>query len=73
MLRAGLETPGLFGYSQEPVDYFAYIFAAIVISRFSVEEDYLRANLSSLKPVGIPNRPPPSGFRSSLKGIANLS
>jgi O-antigen ligase len=74
MLRAGVEMPGLFGYSQEPVDYFAYLFAAIVISRFSVEEDYLRASSSAVKPVG--NRVKelaPSGFRSSVKGIANLS
>jgi O-antigen ligase len=74
MLRAGVEMPGLFGYSQEPVDYLAYLFAAIVFSRFSVEEDYLRANLGAVKPqLSRPNNQPPSGFRSSLKGIANLS
>jgi hypothetical protein len=50
------------------------LFAAIVFSRFSVEEDYLRANLGAVKPqLSRPNNQPPSGFRSSLKGIANLS
>jgi len=43
LLRANFEVPGLFGYAQEPVDYLAYIFLAIVLSRFSVEEDYARS------------------------------
>jgi O-antigen ligase len=43
MLRAGVEAPGLFGYFQEPADYLAFLFVAIVLSRFSVEEDCLRA------------------------------
>ena len=42
LLRANFEVPGLFGYAQDPVDYLAYIFLAIVLSRFSVEEDYAR-------------------------------
>lgn len=42
MLRAGIEAPGLFGYGQEPADYLAFLFVAIVVSRFSVEEDYLK-------------------------------
>jgi|SRR5271165_5942548 len=42
-VRALVEIPGLFGYGQEPADYLAYIFVAIVISRFSREEDHLRA------------------------------
>lgn len=42
LLRAGVEVPGLFGYSQEPADYLAYIFLAIVISSMSREEDFRR-------------------------------
>jgi O-antigen ligase len=42
LLRANFEVPGLFGYAQDPVDYLAYIFLAIVMSRFSIEEDYAR-------------------------------
>jgi O-antigen ligase len=42
VLRANFEVPGLFGYGQDPVDYLAYLFVAIVLSRFSVEEDYAR-------------------------------
>jgi O-antigen ligase len=42
LLRSNFEVPGLFGYAQDPVDYLAYIFVAIVISRFSTEEDYRR-------------------------------
>lgn len=42
MLRAAIEAPGLFGYGQEPADYLAFIFLAIVASRFSAEEDYLK-------------------------------
>jgi len=43
LLRANFEVPGLFGYAQDPVDYLAYLFLAIVLSRFSVEEDYARS------------------------------
>ena len=39
IVRAAIEVPGLFGYAQEPSDYFAYCFLAIVISRLSVFED----------------------------------
>jgi len=39
LLRANFEVPGLFGYGQDPVDYLAYVLVAIVLSRFSVEED----------------------------------
>ncbi len=42
LLRANFEVPGLFGYGQDPVDYLAYILAAIILSRFSVEEDCAR-------------------------------
>jgi O-antigen ligase len=42
LLRANVEVPGLFGYAQEPADYLAYVFLAIVVSRFSAEEDYAR-------------------------------
>jgi O-antigen ligase len=42
LFRANIEVPGLFGYAQEPADYLAYLFLAIVVSRFSAEEDYAR-------------------------------
>jgi len=48
LLRAGVEVPGLLGYAQEPADFLAYSFLAIVVSRFSVEEDYLRSENRSL-------------------------
>lgn len=47
LVRAGLEIPGLFGEGSEPADFLAYIFLAIVASRFSIEEDFLRANTPS--------------------------
>ena len=40
LLRANFESPGLFGYGQDPADYLAYILVAIVLSRFSIEEDW---------------------------------
>lgn len=43
LLRALVEVPGLFGYAQEPADFLAYCFLAIVVSRLSVEEDYMRS------------------------------
>ncbi len=43
LLRAAVEAPGLFGYGQEPADYLAFIFVAIVASRFSIEEDYVKS------------------------------
>lgn len=46
LLRANFEVPGLFGYGQDPVDYLAYLFLAIVVSRFSIEEDYALASLN---------------------------
>jgi O-antigen ligase len=48
LLRAGVEVPGLLGYAQEPADFLAYCFLAIVISRFSMEEDYLRSEKRKL-------------------------
>ncbi len=47
LLRANFEVPGLFGYGQEPIDYLAYIFLAVVLSRFSIEEDYARASTAA--------------------------
>jgi hypothetical protein len=45
-----------------------------VVSRFSVEEDYLCANSGTDKPVSTrSDQLLSSGFRSSIKGIANLS
>jgi O-antigen ligase len=43
LFRAAVEVPGLFGYAQEPSDFLAYLFLAIVVSRISVEEDYSRS------------------------------
>jgi O-antigen ligase len=42
LLRANFEVPGLFGYAQDPTDYLAYFFVAVIVSRFSTEEDYAR-------------------------------
>lgn len=53
LVRAGVEMPGLFGYGNEPADYLAYIFVAIVISRFSIEEDFLRARSRALNAPGV--------------------
>lgn len=47
LIRACVEMPGLFGEGREPADFLAYIFVAIVVSRFSVEEDFLRTHTSS--------------------------
>jgi O-antigen ligase len=41
-VRAFVEAPGLFGYSQEPSDYLAYCLLAIVISRLSGGEELTR-------------------------------
>jgi O-antigen ligase len=38
LLRASLEVPGLFGYGQEPADFLAFFFFAMVVSRVSREE-----------------------------------
>jgi hypothetical protein len=42
-VHAGVEVPGLFGYANDAGDYLAYVFVAIVVSRFSIEEDFARA------------------------------
>jgi O-antigen ligase len=42
LFRAAVESPGLFGYGQDPADFLAFIFVAIVLSRFSAEEEHLR-------------------------------
>lgn len=44
LVRAGVEVDGLLGYAQAPGDFLAYVFLAIVASRFSVEEDRLRGD-----------------------------
>jgi O-antigen ligase len=43
LLRANLEMSGLFAYAQEPGDYLAYIFVAIVVSRVSMQDDLARS------------------------------
>jgi O-antigen ligase len=42
LLRAGVEAPGLLGYGQEPADYLAYCFLAVVISQISIQESAAR-------------------------------
>jgi O-antigen ligase len=42
LLRANFEIPGLFGYAHDPADYLAYLLLAVVLSKFSMEEDYAR-------------------------------
>jgi O-antigen ligase len=48
LLRAGVEVPGLFGYANDPADYLAYCFLAVVVSRLSLHED--RRRLTSQSP-----------------------
>jgi O-antigen ligase len=48
LLRAGVEVPGLFGYANDPADYLAYCFLAVVVSRLSMHED--RRRLASVLP-----------------------
>jgi hypothetical protein len=51
-MRALVEVPGLLGYSQEPADFFAYMFLAVVVSRFSAEEDFCRLSNRVARPHG---------------------
>ncbi|MBV9343315.1 MAG: O-antigen ligase family protein [Acidobacteria bacterium] len=44
-LRAAVEVPGLFGYANDPADYLAYCFVAVVVSRMSLHEDKRRPTL----------------------------
>jgi O-antigen ligase len=39
LLRATVEVPGLFGFANDPADYLAYCFVAVVVSRMSLHED----------------------------------
>jgi O-antigen ligase len=48
LLRATVEVPGLFGYANDPADYLAYCFVAVVMSRMSQHEDGRRLTLSRL-------------------------
>jgi O-Antigen ligase len=48
LLRAAVEVPGLFGYANDPADYLAYCFVAVVVSRISLHEDGRRLTLSRL-------------------------
>ncbi len=43
LLHATVEAGGLFGTAQGPGDFLAYIFLAIVVSRYSREEEYITA------------------------------
>ena len=47
LLRAGVEVPGLFGFANDPADYLAYCFLAVVVSRMSLDED--RRRLTGLR------------------------
>jgi O-antigen ligase len=49
IFRAVVEVPGLFGYAQEPSDYFAHCFLAIVISRLSGLEDSSRVTAVDMR------------------------
>jgi len=42
LLRAAVEVPGLFGFANDPADYLAYCFVAVVVSRMSLHEDRRR-------------------------------
>jgi O-antigen ligase len=55
LIRANVEVPGLFGYGQEPADFLAYIFLAIVVSRLSVEEVYLRSINRATNRLAVPS------------------
>jgi O-antigen ligase len=48
LLRAAVEVPGLFGYANDPADYLAYCFLAVVVSRMSLDEDRRRVTPSRL-------------------------
>jgi O-antigen ligase len=48
LLRATVEVPGLFGYANDPADYLAYCFVAVVVSRMSLHEERRRLTLSRL-------------------------
>jgi O-antigen ligase len=52
ILRAAVEVPGLFGYAQEPADYLAYIFLAVVVSQLSIHEDVRRAAIGLRSSIG---------------------
>jgi O-antigen ligase len=45
LLRAAVEVPGLFGFANDPADYLAYCFVAVVVSRMSLHEDRHRLTL----------------------------
>lgn len=52
LIRAVDELPGLFGYANGLGDFQAYIFLALVVSRFSIEEDYARRMAKQLTLAG---------------------
>lgn len=68
VLRATVEVPGLFGYAQEPADFIAFAFVALLVATESGEEDYLRATAYleriEVRPVRFKPAPlpPPSGL-----------
>jgi O-antigen ligase len=57
-LRGLDEITGLFGYANGLGDLLAYMFVAIVVSRFSTEEDYARASRKQLRTTTIPRVSP---------------
>jgi len=52
LFRAGDELPGLFGYANGLGDFQAYIFLALVVSRFSIEEDCAKHMVGQIQPEG---------------------
>lgn len=50
-IRGTIEVPGLFGYANGPPDFLAYLFLALVVSRFSIEENYARAAATQIHSV----------------------
>jgi O-antigen ligase len=63
-LRSMVETTGLFGYADEPYDYCAMIFLALVVSRYSREEDGALAEEDLPGAEGLAEATPSSAFAS---------
>ena len=79
MVRANVELDGLFGFSQDPVDYSAYVLLAIIVSRLSIEEIACQRAIQNAqsvrfqsRAVAFPRRPrraPATSDRSSFGEI----
>jgi hypothetical protein len=62
VLRGLVEASGIFGYSSAPDAYCAMIFLAIVVSRYSREEEYMLAEDWSLSEEQFAEAIPSSAF-----------